>query len=209
MLVAFRETRYITSFWAARKTARLPRQREKQAQTDHHGQRRLLRRERPRRRRRRGAQSNDHGRRGQGEQLPAAQRAPRPGCARPVSPRRRRRVSTAARPRRQKTTAAPSAAGAPQAQVRFDKSVHAPGRQEGHGPARRRVASGPQGRRGAAARGDHEDLVPRAADAGGLARLGHAEREHAALLPFSWFVSGPVRGRGGRARSVPRRGTWT
>ena len=112
---------------------------------------------------------------------------------------RRRRASL------KKTTAAPSAAGAPQAQVRPHPRVHAPGRQEGHGPARRRVASGPQGRRGAAARRDHEEFVPRAADAGGLARLGHAQREHAALLPPRRKLSGPVRGRGGRARRVPRR----
>ena len=95
----------------------------------------------------------------------------------------------------------PSRAVAAQAQVRPHPRVHAPGRQEGHGPARRGSESRPQGRRGAAARRHDQVYVSCPSNPGGLARLGHAQREHEALLPPGRKLSRAVRGRGGRARA--------
>ena len=93
-------------------------------------------------------------------------------------------------------------AGAARRQVRPHPRVHAPGRQEGHGPARRGSESRPGPARSRRAP-HHQVYALRAAVARGLARLGHAQREHEALS-FSWFIR-PVRDPGEPRAARPRR----
>ena len=82
--------------------------------------------------------------------------------------------------------------------------VHAPGRQEGHGPARRGLETPKAGE--PAARRHHQSTyhAPPTQEA---ARLGHAQ-QGTKRYRAGRKLSGPVRGRGGRARCVARRGTW-